>query len=130
MDAPTSATRTRSPRTFEQFAAPFPVSLPSTPSVHRLFNGRLAASQRHRLREVTPASLCGIDWLFRSQRRSLSLTMVDPLNFTFVDKLRPPCSRCGRPLILTRIEPWDPGFDLRIYYCAHCGDHETTISAI
>src|SRR5436305_11832532 len=51
MDAPTSATRTRSPRTFEQFAAPFPVSLPSTPSVHRLFNGRLAVSQRHRLRE-------------------------------------------------------------------------------
>ena len=39
--------------------------------------------------------------------------MVDPLNFKFVNNRRPPCSRCGRPLILTRIEPEEVGFDLR-----------------
>jgi hypothetical protein len=38
---------------------------------------------------------------------------MDPLDFKFVDNLRPPCSKCGRPLILTRIEPEEPGFDLR-----------------
>jgi hypothetical protein len=50
--------------------------------------------------------------------------------FKFLEYQRPPCSRCGRPLVLTRIEPWDPGFDLRIYYCAHCADTETIISPI
>jgi hypothetical protein len=60
----------------------------------------------------------------------LNLTMTDPLNFTFVDNRRPPCSKCGKPLILTRIEPREPGFDLRVYYCAHCGSNETIISAI
>jgi hypothetical protein len=57
-------------------------------------------------------------------------TVVDPLDFKFVDNLRPPCSSCGRPLILTRIEPEDPGFDLRIYYCAHCAANETIIAAV
>jgi hypothetical protein len=44
--------------------------------------------------------------------------MADPLDFKFIDNLRPPCSKCGRPLILTRIEPEEPGFDLCTYYCA------------
>jgi hypothetical protein len=54
--------------------------------------------------------------------------MMDPLKF--VDNLRPPCSKCGRPLLLTRIEPEEPGFDLRTYYCAFCESHETIIAAI
>jgi len=57
-------------------------------------------------------------------------TVIDPLNFKFVDNLRPPCSKCGRPLILTRIEPEDPGFDLRVYYCAQCATNETIIAAV
>jgi len=75
-------------------------------------------------------SLCGIDSLFRPQRRSLIRTVVDPLNFMFVDNLRPPCSKCGRPLILTRIQPEEPGFDLRIYYCAACEANETIIAPV
>ena len=55
---------------------------------------------------------------------------MDPLDFKFVDNLRPPCSRCGRPLILTRIEPEQTGFDLRIYYCAACADTKVIISAV
>jgi hypothetical protein len=47
---------------------------------------------------------------------------MDPLDFKFVDNLRPPCSKCGRPLILTRIETEEPGFVLRTYYCATCED--------
>jgi hypothetical protein len=56
--------------------------------------------------------------------------MTDPLDFKFVDNLLPPCSKCGRPLILTRIEPEEPGFDLRTYYCAACEDIEVIIAAI
>jgi hypothetical protein len=76
-----------------------------------------------------PVFLCGIDSLFHRQRRCFSRTM-DPLNFKFVDNLRPPCSKCGRPLILTRIEPEEPGCDLRTYYCAACEDTEVIIAAI
>jgi hypothetical protein len=54
----------------------------------------------------------------------------DPLKFEFVNNLRPPCSRCGRPLILTRIEPEKSGFDLRTYYCAACEDNEVVVSAV
>jgi len=57
-------------------------------------------------------------------------TVVDSLDFKFVDNLRPPCSKCGRPLILTRIEPEEPGFDLRVYYCAFCRSNETVIAAV
>jgi ribosomal protein S14 len=56
--------------------------------------------------------------------------MAQPPNFKFVDKLRPPCSKCGRPLLLTRIEPEEPGFDLRIYYCAGCGSNEAVIAPV
>jgi hypothetical protein len=38
-----------------------------------------------------------------------------------VEQLRPPCSRCGKPLLLTRIEPEQPGVEIRIYYCASSG---------
>lgn len=54
----------------------------------------------------------------------------NPPKYKFVDNLRPPCSKCGRPLILTRIEPQELGFDLRIYYCAACGSNETVIAAV
>ena len=56
--------------------------------------------------------------------------MTDPLAFKFVDTIRPPCSKCGRPLILTRIEPEEPGFDLRTYYCAACENSEVIIAAV
>ena len=56
--------------------------------------------------------------------------MTDPLAFKFVDTIRPPCSKCGRPLVLTRIEPEEPGFDLRTYYCAACEVVEVIIAAI
>jgi hypothetical protein len=62
--------------------------------------------------------------------KALSNCTMDPLDFKFVDNLRPPCARCGRPLILTRIEPEEPGFDLRTYYCAACEDAEVIISAV
>ena len=48
--------------------------------------------------------------------------------YKFVSKDRPPCSRCGRPLILTRIESSEPGFDMRTYFCAYCADQETVVA--
>jgi hypothetical protein len=56
--------------------------------------------------------------------------MADTPKYVFKDTLRPPCSRCGRPLLLTRIEPEEPGFDLRMYYCAFCGTNESIIAVI
>ena len=50
--------------------------------------------------------------------------------YKFVETSRPPCSKCRRPLMLARIEPEEPGFDLQIYYCAHCAATETMIAAI
>jgi hypothetical protein len=55
---------------------------------------------------------------------------MNPLDFKFVNTLRPPCSKCGRPLMLTRIEPDEPGYDLRTYFCAACADTEVIIAAI
>jgi hypothetical protein len=56
--------------------------------------------------------------------------MAQSPKFKFVNKLRPPCSKCDRPLLLTRIEPEEPSFDLRTYYCAFCVDNETVIAPI
>jgi hypothetical protein len=58
------------------------------------------------------------------------MPMVETPRYKFVDNLRPPCGRCGRPLILTRIDPEAPGLDLRTYYCAACQDSETILSAV
>jgi len=40
--------------------------------------------------------------------RQSEVLMSDTPNHKFVDKLRPPCSRCGRLLLLARIEPEEP----------------------
>jgi hypothetical protein len=56
--------------------------------------------------------------------------MAEVPKYTFVDNSRPPCSKCARPLMLTRVEPEDHGFDLRIYYCAACAATETVIAAV
>ena len=58
-----------------------------------------------------------------------SAMVANSLAYKFVSKKdRPPCSRCGRPLILTRIEPSEAGFDMRTYFCAHCADQETVVA--
>jgi hypothetical protein len=74
--------------------------------------------------------LSRIDWLFLPQRRCLIHTMTAPLNSKSVDHLRPPCSKCSRPLMLTRFEPEEPGFGLRVYYCAACEASETIIAPV
>jgi hypothetical protein len=70
------------------------------------------------------------DSLLGQLKRGVVVAMTDPLAFKFVDTIRPPCSKCGRPLVLTRIEPEEPGFDLRTYYCAACEDVEVIIAAV
>jgi hypothetical protein len=64
------------------------------------------------------------------QERRATEQALDSLDFKFVENLRPPCSRCCRPLILTKVETDEPGFDLRTYYCAACEDTEDIVSAI
>jgi predicted RNA-binding Zn-ribbon protein involved in translation (DUF1610 family) len=38
---------------------------------------------------------------------------------------QPACDSCGQPMYLTRIEPGEPGEDLRSFECPVCG-HTTT----
>jgi hypothetical protein len=91
---------------------------------------RIVAYHSDRGRFPIAVLCCAIDSLFPRQGRWMFRAMADPPKYKFVDNLRPPCSGCGRPLILTRIEPEEPGFDLRTYYCAHCEAHETVIAPI
>src|SRR5437879_13457389 len=44
------------------------------------------------------------------------------------NKLRPPCTKCGKPLLLTRREPEKPGFARCVYYCASCGASDRAIA--
>jgi hypothetical protein len=60
----------------------------------------------------------------------MAATMAATPDYKFVDRLRAPCSVCKRPLLLTRIEPEEPGFDLKIYYCAACARSEAVIAPI
>jgi hypothetical protein len=46
------------------------------------------------------------------------------------NKLRPPCSRCGKPLLLSSIIPAKPGSELRVYYCASCGANDRVIAPV
>src|SRR6266566_8782397 len=46
------------------------------------------------------------------------------------NKLRPPCTKCGKPLLLTRREPEKPGFELRVCYCASCGASDRVIAPL
>jgi hypothetical protein len=38
--------------------------------------------------------------------------------------LEPPCPMCGAPMKLMRVEPAEPGHDLRMFECK-CGHSET-----
>jgi hypothetical protein len=69
-------------------------------------------------------------WQLDHDHPARPMHMTDSPAFKFVDNLRPPCSKCGRPLVLTQIEPEELGFDLRTYYCAACEDTEFVVAAI
>ena len=43
---------------------------------------------------------------------------------------RPFCADCECPMILSRLEPDKPGFDLRTYACLMCAATESIIVAI
>ena len=38
-----------------------------------------------------------------------------------------PCTKCGSPVILARIEPARPGFDLRTFECSKCNNADQYI---
>ena len=43
---------------------------------------------------------------------------------------RPFCADCESPMILSRLEPDKPGFDLRTYACLMCAATESIVVAI
>jgi hypothetical protein len=42
---------------------------------------------------------------------------------------RPFCADCESPMMLSRLEPAKPGFDLRTYTCLMCAATESIVSA-
>jgi len=46
----------------------------------------------------------------------------EPALVNQVQVYRPPCSRCGAPTTLARIERAQPGHDLRSFECTVCGN--------
>ena len=40
---------------------------------------------------------------------------------------RPPCEKCGREMNLARIEPYQPGYDLRVFECPGCKATESIV---
>jgi hypothetical protein len=36
----------------------------------------------------------------------------------------PPCTKCNSRMILTRIEPAEPGYDLRTFQCSACASQD------
>jgi ribosomal protein S27AE len=49
----------------------------------------------------------------------------EPSQLNQLQLYRPPCSRCGAPTLLARIEPaGEQGHDLRTFECAACGHTE------
>ena len=50
----------------------------------------------------------------------------EPSIMNQVQIFRPPCSKCGRPTTLARIEPaLAPGHDLRTFECTVCNNADT-----
>jgi len=56
------------------------------------------------------------------------ITMADSTEIS--NKLQPPCSRCGNPLLLACIIPEKPGIELRVYYCASCEANDRVIAPV
>jgi hypothetical protein len=53
-------------------------------------------------------------------------TRTNPLTQTI--ELEPqPCTKCGARVILARIEPARPGFDLRTFECSKCNNADQYI---
>jgi hypothetical protein len=82
-------------------------------------------------------ALLGCSEPIRARRRKLllDLGMTDKKSFAdgrdgwtshapklTVEPAAPACTRCRSRLLLKRIEPSEPGFDLRTYECARCGE--------
>jgi len=53
----------------------------------------------------------------RARRKSQSSAHAPPF-----EQEPPPCTKCGAPVILARIEPARPDFDLRTFECSKCNN--------
>jgi predicted RNA-binding Zn-ribbon protein involved in translation (DUF1610 family) len=40
---------------------------------------------------------------------------------------RPPCPKCGATMIIARIEPHTPGYDMRTFECPACDHLESAV---
>jgi endogenous inhibitor of DNA gyrase (YacG/DUF329 family) len=40
---------------------------------------------------------------------------------------RPPCPKCGTTMVLARIAPHTPGYDMRTFECPACDHSESSV---
>jgi hypothetical protein len=40
---------------------------------------------------------------------------------------RPPCPKCGTTMVLARMAPHTPGYDMRTFECPACDHSETSV---
>jgi len=67
----------------------------------------------------------------RPTRGSVLCSIVPSLRFSMANlSERPFCADCESPMILSRLEPDKPGFDLRTYACLMCAATESIVVVI
>jgi transposase-like protein len=55
---------------------------------------------------------------------------MPPSNLTHASSraiTRPPCPKCGATMMLARIAPHTPGYDMRTFECAACDHSESSV---
>jgi hypothetical protein len=55
---------------------------------------------------------------------------MPPSNLTHASSraiTRPPCPKCGTTMMLARIEPHTPGYDMRTFECPACDHSESAV---
>ena len=55
------------------------------------------------------------------------MTIYQPVTRYSAEIIRPPCPRCGTRMMLSRIEPDDPGYDKHSFECSKCGSEHSEI---
>jgi ribosomal protein S27AE len=56
-----------------------------------------------------------------------AMTRFQPATVESNAIVRPLCSKCGTTMLLARIEPGEPGFDVRTFECPKCEYSEAVI---
>jgi tRNA(Ile2) C34 agmatinyltransferase TiaS len=74
------------------------------------------------MEQTSPRSRAQPRWVatWGYQERIMQLSAI-------IEIERPPCPKCGKRMLLTRIVPGEPGYDTRTFECEECIRSETFV---